>query len=87
MSKIKLAKNVEAGERINTTSGVRAVIAVERYDFTTNIVVQCPASPATARAPLGKSTIRFDNEDKVEIYADSTDPCKCSKCEEIRNFS
>lgn len=55
--KTKQVQSLKVGEHMATTNGMRKVIALERGEGTVKVVVQCAASPATPRAPLGESTI------------------------------
>ena len=50
-AKTKTVANLKVGERIETTNGMREVLAIEAGYFgdALNIVVQCPASKPTPR--------------------------------------
>ena len=67
------AKNIEVrhlrvGDRINTNNGMREVLFIERPTHSlmpTMVTVQCPASPATERAPLGEATLTYWPKSRV----------------------
>jgi len=77
--KTKTAAHLKVGERIETTTGMREVIAIEPgFSDSVRVVVQCPASPATARAPLGETTISMLKKSKVRFFPATS--CGCGTC-------
>ena len=78
-AKTKTAGHLKVGERIETTTGMREVLALEPH-FTgyVKVVVQDPSSPATARAPLGETTISMSKKSKVRFFPATA--CGCGTC-------
>lgn len=81
--KTKTVANLKVGDRIETTNGMREVLAIEpHFSDALNIVVQCPASPSTPRAPLGEATISMLKKSKVHFFpAGGCGGCgQCKRC-------
>ena len=81
--KTKTVAALKVGDRVETTTGMREVLAIEpQFSDSLKIVVQCPASRPTARAPLGEATISMLKKSKVRFFpAGGCGGCgQCKKC-------